>query len=290
MPEDRGKRPQLFTPVPESPPSPSAGAAFPVLELRLVRLGTDPVPGNHAVAPQNPRQKRRSEDSGPAPSSPEFRIPAARWQYRRPTTTPPTGAVEGQGQPKAPRPAPAPEPSAPVEPGLASAAAWPGPADTTAETGLTDAAGVPGPTDTATEPVDAMSLLGPTDVAAEKGLADAAAETETQPPERPTPSEPAPRGWLEAAVAKEMARREAERAALAAERPQLAAARAANEDERRATEEGRKALEEARVEVTWERKVLEDTSMEVAREREEAARNRERAAEALQADLARQKS
>ncbi|XP_062198824.1 uncharacterized protein LOC133901485 [Phragmites australis] len=69
-------------------------------------------------------------------------------------------------------------------------------------------------------------------------------------------------GRLEAAVAEEIAQREAERAALATERAQLAAARAANEDERHTTQEGRKALEEARAEVARERKALEDTHTE----------------------------
>ncbi|XP_062230378.1 predicted GPI-anchored protein 58 [Phragmites australis] len=130
-------------------------------------MGPDPALGDHAVAPQNPRRKRRREDSRPAPPSPEFRILAAKWQYRMPTTAPPAGAAEGQGQSEAPRPAPAPEPSAPE----------PGPADTVEETG----------------PTDAAAEVGPADAAAEKGPTDAVAETETQPPsERSTPSEPAP--------------------------------------------------------------------------------------------------
>ena len=50
------------------------------------RMGPDPAPGDHAAAPLNPRRKRRREDSGPAPSSPEFRILATKWQYRGTTT------------------------------------------------------------------------------------------------------------------------------------------------------------------------------------------------------------
>ncbi|XP_062201997.1 uncharacterized protein LOC133904516 [Phragmites australis] len=179
VPEDRGKRPRLFIPVPGSPSSPlareggsrdgqsssagpSVGVASAVLEQHFGLLGPDSAPGDHAAAPQNPRWKRRREDFGPTPSSPEFRILAARWQYRRPTTTPPTGVAESQGRPEAPRSAPAlepsaPEPSAPAEPGLESAVAEP-------------------------------RLAG----AAEPGPADAATETETQsPPECSAPSEPA---------------------------------------------------------------------------------------------------
>ncbi|XP_062203816.1 predicted GPI-anchored protein 58 [Phragmites australis] len=181
--------------MPESPPSPSTEAAFPVLESRLVQLGPNPAPGDHAAAPPNPRWKRRREDSGLAPSSPKFRIPAAKWQYRKPTATPPTGAVEGQGRPKAPRHAPAPEPSAPAEPGLASAAMGPGQTDTAAETGQTNAAVVPELADAAAEPepADAMSLLGPADVATGRVPTDAVAETEMlPPPEHQAPSEPAP--------------------------------------------------------------------------------------------------
>ncbi|XP_062203774.1 uncharacterized protein LOC133905970 [Phragmites australis] len=205
-PEDRGKRPRLFIPMLESPPSPlpgkggsrdgqpscagpSAGAASAVLEPHFGLLGPDPALGDHAAAPQNPR--------------------------------PPTGAAESHGRPEAPGPVPAPEPSAPepsapAEPGLASAAAETEPADTAAETGPTDAAAVPEPAEVAAEPepegvaaelgpADAAAELGSADAAVEKGPADAAAETETQPlPERPTPSEPAPSalsaGWRDAVV------------------------------------------------------------------------------------------
>ncbi|XP_062178812.1 uncharacterized protein LOC133883484 [Phragmites australis] len=291
--EDRGKHPRLFIPV-ESPPTPlpgeggsrddqsssagpSAGAASAVLEPHFGLLGPDSAPGDDAAGPQSSRRKRRREDSGPTPSSPEFRILAARWQYRRPTATPPTGAAENQGRLEASRPAPArepsaPEPSASAEPGLASAATKPG-------------------------------LAG----AMEPGPADAAAETETQPPpERSAPSEPAPSALSAGRLT----------AAWRVFDYRLAAARAANEGEQHAMDKGRKALEEARAEVTRERKTLEDARAELAREREDAARlaeaswqqaagalarerqaqereeaavNRERAGEALQADLARQK-
>ncbi|XP_062232384.1 uncharacterized protein LOC133929597 [Phragmites australis] len=119
-PEDRGKCPRLFIPVPESPPSPlpseggsrdgqsssvgpSAVAASAVLEPHFGLLGPDSAPGDHTVAP------------------------------------PPTGATESQGRPEAPRLAPAlepsaPKPSAPAEPGMVSAAAEPGPTDAAAET------------------------------------------------------------------------------------------------------------------------------------------------------------
>ncbi|XP_062198860.1 predicted GPI-anchored protein 58 [Phragmites australis] len=155
-------------------------------------MGPDPAPGDLAVAPPSPRWKRMREDSGPELSGPEFRIPAAKWQYRGTKTAPPAGAAEGQGRPEAPRPAPVPELSAPAEPGLASAAAGPRPVDTATETGQTDGAAVPELADAVAEPepVDAMSLPGPADAVAERVPADAAAETETQPrqsvPRHPT--------------------------------------------------------------------------------------------------------
>ncbi|XP_062224366.1 uncharacterized protein LOC133922808 [Phragmites australis] len=52
---DRGKRPRIYIPVPDSPPSPSAVAVFPALEPRLVRMGPDWAPGDRAAAPLSPR-------------------------------------------------------------------------------------------------------------------------------------------------------------------------------------------------------------------------------------------
>ena len=83
---DRGKCPQIYIPVPDSLPSPSAVAAFPALEPHLVRMGPDSAPVDRAAAPPSPRRKRRREDSGPALPDPEFRLPAAKWQYRGTTT------------------------------------------------------------------------------------------------------------------------------------------------------------------------------------------------------------
>ncbi|XP_062227497.1 vegetative cell wall protein gp1-like [Phragmites australis] len=114
-PEDRGKHPRVYIPVPESPPSPSAVAVFPVLEPRLVQIGPDPAPGERVAAPPSPRRKRRRVDSGSALAGPE----------------PPTGAPEAR---EAPAPALAPEPSRPAEPGQAGAVM---------EAGTAEAAAVP---------------------------------------------------------------------------------------------------------------------------------------------------
>ncbi|XP_062227353.1 uncharacterized protein LOC133925440 [Phragmites australis] len=321
--EERGKRPRLYIPAPESPPPPSpgaggsrvgqppstgppAGATSAVLEPRLVRLGPTPAAGTQAAAPQSPRQKRKRGEAGQAPSSPEFRLPAARWQFRRPTTTPPTGAAEVQGQPEAPKPAPAPEPSAPTEPGPADAAAEPGAADSVAET----------------EPADAAAVSGTADTVAEMGPTEAAAETETQPsPKCPAPSElalsaPSPgrmtalqssrtpnppeearRGpnaqpppsqpadplpvvlesvrevieWLDAAVAGEVAQLEAERAALATEKSQLTTHWRSFESRLlaacAANEDEQRAMEEARAKIARER---EDAAHLVEASRQEA--------------------
>ncbi|XP_062203751.1 predicted GPI-anchored protein 58 [Phragmites australis] len=141
-------------------------------------MGPDPVPGDRAAAPPSPRWKRMREDSGPALSGPEFRIPTAKWQYRGTKTASPTGAAEGQGRLEALRPAPTPEPSVPAEPELASAAAGPRPADAATEAGQTDEAAAPELADAAAEPetAGAPNSLGPADAAAERVPANAMAE------------------------------------------------------------------------------------------------------------------
>ena len=54
-PGDREKHPRIYIPVPDSPPSPSAVAAFRALEPRLVRMGPDSAPEDRAAAPPSPR-------------------------------------------------------------------------------------------------------------------------------------------------------------------------------------------------------------------------------------------
>jgi hypothetical protein len=99
-PGDRGKRPRNLILPPESPPSPTAAAAFPVLEPRLVRMGPAPTPATtpatctaesetraaapeaRAVAQPSPQRKRRREGSGPTAPDPDIRLPAAKWRYR----------------------------------------------------------------------------------------------------------------------------------------------------------------------------------------------------------------
>ena len=95
-PGDRGKRPRALILVPDSPPSPTAAAAFPVLETRLVRMGPAPAlatrmaePETRAAAPEacavvqpSPQQKRRRGESGPTAPDPDIRLPAAKWRYR----------------------------------------------------------------------------------------------------------------------------------------------------------------------------------------------------------------
>ena len=99
-PGDRGKRPRNLILLPESPPSPTASAAFPVLEPRLVRMGPAPTPATtpatcaaetetraaapeaRAVAQPSPQRKRRREGSGPTSPDPDVRLPAAKWRYQ----------------------------------------------------------------------------------------------------------------------------------------------------------------------------------------------------------------
>ena len=102
-PGDRGKRPRALILVPDSPPSPTAAAAFPVLEPRLVRMGPASAPATctaetetraaapearttapvaRAVAQPSPQRKRRREESGPTAPDPDIRLPAAKWRYR----------------------------------------------------------------------------------------------------------------------------------------------------------------------------------------------------------------
>ncbi|XP_062186679.1 uncharacterized protein LOC133890267 [Phragmites australis] len=114
-PEDRGKCPQLYIPVLESPPSPSAVAVFPVMEPRLVRMGP---PSSATEARGAPAPAPAPEPSRPAePGQADVAMEAGTTEAA--TVSGPADAAAVMGPADAAAEAgtqPSPEHLAPVEP------------------------------------------------------------------------------------------------------------------------------------------------------------------------------
>ncbi|XP_062191273.1 uncharacterized protein LOC133895092 [Phragmites australis] len=255
--EDRGKRPRLFIPVPESPPSPSPGEGG----NRDDQSSSARPPTGAAESQgrlEEPKSAPALEPSAPEPSAPAGPGPS----ITAAEPGPPSTATELG------------PPSTVAEPGPASAVAEPGPANVAAETEMQPPP-CSEPTTVAAPERPAPSESTPSAPSVGRMTARQFSGTLSPPEEahrgasaQPPPSQPADPlpivlgsaqeviGRLEATVAGEMAQQEAERVALVTERAhltaawrvfdsRLATARAANEDERHAMVEEQKALEQA---------------------------------------------